>query len=130
MTGFMVLTVPLWVVFAHFIGDFVLQSNRLGVGKSKSNFLLLQHIAIVTACLLPFGLWFALANGACHFVTDYVTSRMTSKLWFIDVKPFEMYPGTFTVKLDEKKRHNFFVVIGADQVLHYIVYAVTWRLLV
>ena len=130
MTSFMVLTVPLWVVFAHFIGDWVLQSNRLAIGKSKSNWVLLQHVAIVTACLGPFGIGFALVNGVAHFATDWVTSRMTSKLWFVDVKPFEMYPGTFTVKLDEKKRHNFFVVIGLDQLLHYLVYAITWRLLV
>jgi hypothetical protein len=45
---------------------------------------------------------FTLVNGACHFITDYITSRLT----------------TYFYKQD--KRHEFFCVIGVDQAAHMI----------
>jgi len=52
--------------------------------------------------LLLLGWKFALLNGAIHFVVDYNTSRVTSRLW------------------QEKRVHDFFVVVGFDQLLHSI----------
>jgi len=40
-------------------------------------------------------------NFGLHFFTDYVTSRASSLLW------------------KEGKVHDFFVTIGADQMIHY-----------
>lgn len=45
-------------------------------------------------------LWW-MVNAAAHLAVDYVTSRITSRLW---------------AKGD---MHNFFVMIGFDQLLHY-----------
>lgn len=88
------------VLWVHWLADFVLQTDKMARGKSKSNKWLSIHIAVYTLPLLVFGWKFALFNGACHWVIDYFTSRMTSKLW---------------AKQDV---HNFFVVIGLDQALH------------
>jgi hypothetical protein len=43
---------------------------------------------------------YGLANAAAHCVTDYVTSRITRRLWA------------------QKRVHDFFVVIGLDQAIH------------
>ena len=40
-------------------------------------------------------------NGALHFVTDAITSRITGYFWA------------------KNDAHNFFVVIGFDQMIHY-----------
>lgn len=47
-----------------------------------------------------FGYKFAAINGLAHWIVDFVTSKMTSRLYRAG------------------KNHYFFVVIGADQAIH------------
>ena len=112
----------LWLLTAHFIADFVLQSDRVAQGKSKSVRILAEHIGIYTMCLLVaaiplafiighhggriMGLWIVI-NGGAHFVTDYITSRINSHLWAT------------------KQVHNFFVGVGADQLIHALTLGLT-----
>lgn len=102
------------LLLAHFVGDFVLQSDWMAQGKSVRygfNKNMAVHIGIVTACLLPFGIVFALVNGVIHWALDAISSQMTRYYWRKD------------------ERHNFFVVIGADQMLHYLTLFYTYLLL-
>ena len=111
---------------AHWVADFVLQTNWQATNKSKNCKALSGHVLSYTGVLLLVSffvlgfdtnagmfvirpiLWaFVLLNGVLHFCTDYVTSRITSKLY---------------VKQDW---HNFFVVIGFDQLIHQTTLAVT-----
>ena len=94
------LMIILSLIWIHFIADFMMQSDRIALNKSKSNLILLQHVVIYGIFLLPFGLLFALVNIVLHFITDYCTSRATSALW------------------KNNQRHWFFVVIGLDQAIH------------
>jgi hypothetical protein len=93
-----------WLVYAvlitHFIADFILQSHWMASNKSKSWVPLLAHIGVYTACMVWVGWQFALVNGVMHLVVDFFTSRATAKLWA------------------KKDVHNFFVVIGLDQLIH------------
>lgn len=122
---------------AHWISDFVLQTSWMATSKSKNWFALLAHVATYTASMFviqlilvvlfaiglslftlsdadinrapvyilglnPNLLWlWVLINGAMHFLTDAITSRLTSKLW------------------SKQDFHNFFVIIGLDQLIHY-----------
>jgi len=99
------------VIWAHFFCDFVLQSDKMARGKSKSNKWLAIHIAVYTAPLMLFGWQFALVNGATHFVVDYFSSRASSYLWA------------------KRDAHNFFVVIGADQAIHLSILVATMPLI-
>ena len=90
------------LLFLHFIGDFVLQSHEMACNKAKSIKWLSYHVLVYSLCFLPFGIRFFLFMFTTHYVIDYFTSRMTSKLW------------------KEERIHDFFVVIGFDQFLHMV----------
>ena len=109
------------LLVAHFVGDFICQSDWQAINKSKSWRALTGHVMAYTLVLelalmfewaidlnrpLPVlqasGLVFILVNAAAHFVQDAITSRINSKLW------------------QANERHWFFVGIGGDQLLHYV----------
>lgn len=90
----------LLLVWVHLLGDFILQTDKMAQNKSKSDYWLWKHVLVYSACFVLFGLVFALVNALLHFVTDYVSSRITSYLW------------------KRERRHAFFVVIGIDQAVH------------
>lgn len=94
------LLTALGLIAAHFVGDFVLQSNWMATNKSHRWLALAVHVAVYSACLLPFGLAFAGVNAVAHFCVDAVTSRINSRLWAA------------------KRVHAFFVGVGADQGVH------------
>lgn len=101
------------LMFIHWIGDFVCQSHWQATNKSKNWNALFQHVMIYCIILLfgsiiLFGLYrfqlillFVTLNGILHFITDAITSRISSKLY------------------SKQDYHNFFVIIGLDQLIHY-----------
>jgi len=114
LSGFVVL------LLAHWVGDFVLQSQWQAMNKSKRLDALALHVAIYSAVLLvaavtllgPWrGLLFTLANAALHFATDFVTSRLTSRFW------------------ERQEWHRFFVMVGFDQFIHQATLAATLALM-
>ncbi len=108
----MILYQFLALLVVHFVADFMLQTHWQAQNKSKSNDALGRHVGVYTLVLgtaatliflkysIPAVLAWTALNGALHFATDYFTSRWTSKLY---------------AKGDW---HNFFVVVGLDQLIH------------
>lgn len=102
---------------AHWIADFVLQTHWQALNKSKNFEALSRHVcsyiaAIGFAAILMFGpsvnfVSFVLANFVLHLATDFCTSRVTSKLYATG------------------DTHNFFVVVGLDQLIHQATLAAT-----
>lgn len=144
----MVVMIPLALLWMHFIGDFLLQTDWMATNKSKSWGALAAHcfvyafsVSAVAATLLGVpGGWFLVITFVTHFITDAVTSRITSRLWFIGLYPRpnedlyrdegELYYGGFThYARMQGNRHWFFVVIGIDQLIHYVTLAWTYKLL-
>jgi hypothetical protein len=60
--------------------------------------------------ILLMWLIFVVINGVLHFITDFYTSRLTSYFWSIG------------------DRHNFFVVVGLDQLIHCFCIIITFFL--
>lgn len=107
--------IVLWVLAAHWVGDFVTQDDYTATNKSKNNAVLLNHVVVYTVVLaLSFAVParilgyfgpsvyfpFLLVNAVLHFAVDYVTSRLNSWLWY------------------RRETHYFFVSVGFDQYLH------------
>jgi hypothetical protein len=108
------------ILFVHWIGDFVLQSDWQAKNKSKNNAALIAHVSSYTIALLVYGLLFlpvelaypwALINGFLHLCVDYVTSRINTHLW------------------SKGRVHDFFVSVGFDQFLHIATLLLTFGML-
>lgn len=108
------------ILLAHFLADFVFQSDWMALNKSSQWKPLSAHVGVYTAVLAlivafsqpdsayPYGSlktygYFVAGNGAAHFVTDAVTSRVNKQL----------------LAYGKGSHHWFFVGIGADQLIHY-----------
>lgn len=127
------MTLPLSLVITHFIGDFLLQTDMMALNKSKHLHWLTLHCLTysLTFLLLGFGWKFWLLTFYSHMAVDYVTSRITSRLWFIEIHAHGDSidnGGWFEGRL-LPTRHWFFVAIGADQLIHFVTLAITWSLL-
>lgn len=114
----------IWLLFAHFIADFVCQTHGMATNKSKNWVALGAHVfvydIVVTAGVILLSVafhrgnpmtsvWFYYITGAAHFATDAITSRITAKLWAA------------------QRVHDFFVVVGLDQWIHATTLIVTAR---
>jgi hypothetical protein len=125
------MTIPFLIVLNHFFADFLCQTDKMAVNKSKSIKWLTIHACTYIIAMCPMGLcldhstyghfigwgwgvgssWLAM-NLILHWITDFFTSKLTSYLYLRG----ESDPtGTF---MGGSFRHWFFSVIGADQVIH------------
>jgi len=111
----------------HWVSDFLCQTHEMSLKKSKSILWLSYHVVVysamttllwsiffgnmmvnpLTTISLIFGITFI-----THWITDYFTSKWTSRLW------------------EEKQVHNFFVVIGLDQLIHATTLLITFNYLI
>jgi hypothetical protein len=98
------------VIAAHWVADFVLQTHWQASNKSKNWDALTQHVTTYTLAMAVMLCWlftprtlgaFVGITLIAHFMTDAITSRITSRLYA------------------KQHWHNFFVVVGFDQLLHY-----------
>jgi len=121
----------------HFVADFLFQSDWMAVNKSKNWLALTWHAAVYSACFAFFGPLFVVATFASHFVTDAVTSRITSRLWFFRREDGIWIQAPYTMPKHGREiinpwspidgvRHWFFVVIGLDQMIH--AWTLAWTL--
>lgn len=104
----------------HYLGDFVLQSDYMAINKSKSMKALLTHTGIYSLCFLLVAflilspiqaIAFFVATFWIHTAQDYITSRISAKLY------------------REERRHDFFLCIGFDQLLHFVQLFMTYQIL-
>lgn len=147
------MTLPVSLLIAHFVGDFLLQNDWMALNKSKNRLALFSH-AYIYSVMIMFVLpdFYAVHGGSMatrffgitfitHFITDAITSRITTRLWFIDLFAVNRDKVNAGCKVDVfregewiafphfERRHWFFVAIGADQLIHFITLALTLRLL-
>lgn len=108
------------LICLHFVADFICQSDWMASNKSSNWDALTLHVIVYSFIFyvyfalhssFEFALVFSAITAVCHFITDAITSRITS--------------GYFK----KENYHNAFVIIGFDQVLHYFQLIVTYYIL-
>ena len=105
----MELTPLILIILLHWLSDFFLQNDQMAQNKSTSNKWLSIHIAVYMVPFMVFFGWkYALLNGALHWITDWCSSRGAKYFW------------------EKGDVHNFFVVVGADQAVHYLCLILTY----
>lgn len=114
-------TVIIYILMVHFLADFCLQTNDQATMKSTNIPHLFKHVLTYSivwffASYVLLSSWllavvFASVTFVAHFITDYITSRIGKPLW------------------ESKDLHNGFVMVGADQVFHYVQLIFTYELL-
>jgi hypothetical protein len=150
VTSYILVYQFLILLVAHWLADFVLQTHWQASNKSKNDEALGRHVLVYTLVLsvgvdiaFPGASWrdwgmFVTGNGFLHFWTDYVTSRMTSRLFAAQLNEFDIvlpslihWPNDSapTERRTFLKRdftlHNFFIVVGLDQLIHQATLALT-----
>lgn len=126
------MNISLALLTAHFIGDALLQNNWMALGKSKRFLPLTVHAAVYATCFLPWGAKFVLVTFITHWLTDFCTSRVSSKLWFLPMQPIPVKDPQEGIRIwthycyiDDSKRHWFFVWLLLDQLIHFFTLAFT-----
>ena len=115
-----------FILMTHYVADFQMQSRHIAETKSKSNKSLSIHVLLYVATffiagLIHFVTWnnvdvwkfaeYVVINGLLHWLTDYITSRETTKAY---------------QNSDIKK---FWDIIGFDQLIHGVTLYMTWEIL-
>ena len=85
---------------AHWVFDFVWQTDEMAVNNSKSLKWLGIHCFVYSIPFWFLDLKFGAIAFVSHIIIDGVTSRINSYLWA------------------KERRHEFFTSIGFDQFLH------------
>ena len=117
-----------YILLVHWVADFLLQTRHMATRKSESNYYLNLHVTIYSFTTIVFWVFFFLivethmttftvflsfaVTFATHWLTDYVTSRQTSKLF------------------KAKKEKEFFNMIGFDQWIHALTLFLTYNYII
>jgi uncharacterized protein DUF3307 len=103
------------LLFAHWVGDFAVQTSNMAIHKSHSLKWLTYHCLAYTAAILLFGIFvipmdylpaYIGLNFALHFVTDFFTSKWAA--------------------IHKDVPRKFYPIIGLDQFIH--VFTLYWTL--
>jgi len=106
-----IITLLIGMFTLHFIGDFIFQTRKMADNKSKSIFYLTLHVFWYSAAFMPTFLLIGIGVPylkfigvlfTTHWITDFITSKITSYFW------------------KKKRIKAFFNIIGFDQLIHIV----------
>lgn len=100
------------LVWLHFLSDFLLQTDKMALGKSTSIKWLSIHVVTYSIPFCLIGWKFAIVNGGAHWVVDFLSSRACK--W----------------AHEQGRRGLFFKIIGLDQALHLTILFLTYGIFI
>jgi len=109
------------ILVFHFFADFVLQTHDQAINKYKAGYALTMHVLTYSltwlVCVflmtgdIKAAVVFFLITFTAHWLTDAYTAPISKKFF------------------EKEDYHNGFVIVGFDQVLHYIQLYLTFKLI-
>ena len=110
------------LLVGHYLADFGLQTHEQAIEKYKGAWELVSHVSVYTLVMflvyltfdmnLNHAFIFAVITWVSHYVTDVITSNIGKPFW------------------RREDPHNGFVVIGMDQIAHYLQLYITVKFLI
>ena len=119
------ISIPLffYILFLHYLGDFVLQPYWMSVQKSESYKVLFYHIFIYSLTIyiglllvvdIKYAIKFSIISGVLHYFIDFFTSKIISDNSLdLELDPDEKKPMYKRLKLWAP-----ITLLGFDQLLH------------
>jgi hypothetical protein len=108
----------IYILFIHWIGDFVLQPNHMG--KSYEIKSLLTHTLLYTAVWFSFLIFFITVNQEWN-IENLLSIAGFLIITFISHTVIDYYTSKAHIKLCENQKYfEFFASVGFDQFLHYL----------
>lgn len=124
------------ILIVHWLLDFVFQTHYEATNKSKNFNALISHTLTYSAGWILFLVFFSLYNALAYPFTPPPTNQLLIDICIFGVITFVIHTmidyitSKQTAKLFIKQDyHNFFVLIGFDQILHYLQLWFTFKLL-
>jgi hypothetical protein len=96
------------LIWMHFIGDFVFQTDNMAINKSKSIKWLTAHAIAYCLPFMLISVRFALINCTIHWIIDFITSRITA---YFNSNGYRSF---------------YYKTIGFDQALHLTILVLTY----
>lgn len=121
------ISVVLLILFAHFVGDWLLQTRWMALNKSSNLKVLLIHLAnvavplfLVSLFFFPWqtGLLWVGINILCHGLQDW-------NIWTLAGRWIRYRYGDEVTKENVYQYADFWNVVGLDQFLHFLIYFMT-----
>jgi general stress protein CsbA len=110
----------LFILLIHFLADFALQTHWQASNKSTSFKALNQHVFSYSLIwLIASYIWFENSLACLFWLITYTAHLATDFFSALAAKRF----------FDQKDYHNGFVIVGIDQVAHYIQLIFTFKLI-
>ena len=112
-----------YILFLHYLGDYIFQPYSMSVRKSEDHMVLLYHTIIYTGTIYAGLLFvvgvneaitFAVLTFFAHYVVDFVTSRVISN----NSSELELDPDSSKPIHKRLKLWGPISLLGFDQLLH------------
>lgn len=101
----------LGLLISHFIGDFIFQNDDMALNKSTNYGKLYDHCFWYSITFIWLGFPFMLITLLTHALVDGITSRINKVL------------------STKESKHDFFCMVGFDQLTHYVLLLLTYLVL-
>ena len=114
-----------YILFLHYLGDYIFQPYSMSVQKSENHMMLLYHTIIYTSTIylgLLFvvgvnkAITFAVFTFLAHYVVDFVTSRVISD----NSSELRLDPDISKPIHKRLKLWGPISLLGFDQLLHHV----------